>query len=160
MCFGYCPFFISYFAYLSFSLRYLPFSASNLSILYFSRINFLFCFLTQCLPLGIYSVYFALPCWSFSILFELNVLLICFNFIAMCAKCYEFLWRTALAVSHRLWTYVCVDLNSIPGTQICIRFLLLPNKLAPTSGLKQYYICYLTVSVGQKFRHGWAGLSV
>lgn len=47
-----------------------------------------------------------------------------------------------------------IDLNSIPGTQICIRFLLLPNKLAPTSVLKQHYICYLTVSAGQKFRHG------
>ena len=82
----------------------------------------------------------------------LYVLFICFCFTAVYIYCYGCLWGP-LQPCPIDSGYVCVGLNSTPGTKICISFLLLPNKLAPTSSLK-LYICYLTVSVGQKSRHG------
>lgn len=40
-------------------------------------------------------------------------------------------------MSHRFWTYVSVGLKSALGTKLCVHFLLLYNKGAATSGLKQ-----------------------
>ena len=80
----------------------------NLSILYFSRINFLFCFLTQYLPLAISYICIILLYLVGVFLLFLLYMFYCFHFIVTCIKCCEFLQMTALAMPHWLWIYVWI----------------------------------------------------